>query len=499
MKVTVSRSPLAVLLPAVSLGLVACTEAGADQDASSSPPPPPSAYTQDVPVVDSMAGWYALGMAAHHLCAGYWVVGRDYSRTAEQVIAEDITRFAVFHTEDDFQWSVDDEARTATVTDPVYGARTAQYNGDQGCTLLPNGASQVYFDPIEVPSSLPDPATQPWPTGDLDAVGEFEEVDAEAIEAALEFAFTDTSHGEQNTRGLVVLYRGRIIGERYLEGWGPATPQLSWSMGKSIASALTGALIQQGAFELDDPAPIPEWRRAPNDPRADIRIRDLLQMSSGLDFDNFGLTATTPFVASNEHMRIYFDAVDAHAHATDQPLRFEPGSVWRYRNSDPLSLMAIAKSVVEARGEDFLTFPQRALFDRIGMRSMVLETDPWGNFLVTGYDFGSTRDWARFGLLHLWDGVWEGQRILPEGWSEFVSTPASGHPSAGYGGLFWVNRGGAVANLPEDAYWASGFMGQQSIVIPSRDMVIARQGPSPSGFGPYINDVIGRILAAVEP
>ena len=126
-----------------------------------------------------------------------------------------------------------------------------------------------------------------------------------------------------------------------------------------------------------------------------------------------------------------------------------------------------------------------------------METDAWGNFIASGYDYGSTRDWARFGLLHLWDGVWEGERILPEGWTEFVSTPAPGDPSNGYGGLFWLNRGGAADRMPPDAYWAAGFMGQQTIVIPSRDMVIVRHGPSPGGFGPYINEVVGNILDAV--
>ncbi|NNM34869.1 MAG: serine hydrolase [Gemmatimonadetes bacterium] len=160
--------------------------------------------------------------------------------------------------------------------------------------------------------------------------------------------------------------------------------------------------------------------------------------------------------------------------------------------------MAVAKGVVESRGEDFLAFPQRRLFDRIGMRNVVLETDAWGNFIVTGYDYASTRDWARFGLLHLWDGVWNGERILPEGWTEFVSTPAPGDPTDGYGGLFWLNRGGEMDRLPADAYWAAGFMGQNTVVIPSRDVVIVRQGPSPGGAGAYLNDVAGRILDAVD-
>ena len=123
----------------------------------------------------------------------------------------------------------------------------------------------------------------------------------------------------------------------------------------------------------------------------------------------------------------------------------------------------------------------------------MLETDAWGNFIMTGFDYGAARDWARFGMLHLWNGVWDGERILPEGWVEFVTTPAPADPSQGYGGLFWLNRGGSMDRVPEDAFWASGFMGQTTMVIPSRNLVITRQGPSPR-VGGYLNEFVGRVL-----
>jgi len=412
-------------------------------------------------------------------------------------VARDIARFEPFQWEDDFDYEVDADAGTATVTDPRVGSRTARYSGDQGCTILPAGNSDVFFEPVDVPSSLPDPSTQDWPTGDRNAWSDFEGVDSAALEATLDWAFDDEAlERPQNTRGVVVVHRGRLVAERYADGWGPYTPQISWSMGKSIASALTGVLVEQGEYAPDDPAPVPEWQ-GPEDPRRNIRIVDLLRMSSGLDFDNFGLDPDASYVAANEHFRIYFDGVNVHLHAINQPQRYEPGAVWRYRNSDPLSLMYIARRAVEARGGDFLTFPQRQLFDRVGMRSMVLETDAWGNFIVTGYDFGGSRDWARFGLLHLNDGVWEGERVLPEGWSELVSTPAPGDGSRGYGGLFWLNRGGAMEGVPADAYWAAGYMGQRTLIVPSRDLVVVRQGPSPGGFGPYFEELVVRILDAL--
>jgi CubicO group peptidase (beta-lactamase class C family) len=163
-----------------------------------------------------------------------------------------------------------------------------------------------------------------------------------------------------------------------------------------------------------------------------------------------------------------------------------------------LSLARIARTTVEARGEDWLTFPQRALFDRIGARNYLLEPDAWGNFIISGYDYGSAHDWIRFGLLHLWDGVWEGERILAEGWTDFVSSPGPGAKDDEYGGLFWLNLNNGYDRIPSDGYSARGFMGQTTMIIPSRDMVVVRLGPSPGNAPRYFNEFVGRVLDAVK-
>jgi len=121
----------------------------------------------------------------------------------------------------------------------------------------------------------------------------------------------------------------------------------------------------------------------------------------------------------------------------------------------------------------------------------------WGNFIMSGFDFLSARDWARFGLLHLHDGMWEGQRILPEGWTKFVATPAPADPSYGYGGMFWINRGRAWAGVPDDAYRADGAMGQYTMIIPSRDVVIVRMGPSPGNSSRYFAELAKRLLESL--
>ena len=451
---------------------------------------------------DAVAQWpsddatpteFKLAINAKILCSGIWVQGRD----PELHAAADLRRFDHFGWQDDFTYEVDEERRRVTLSAPGVPSRIAQHNGDQGCAVLPRGAEDVHFTPTEVGRAWPDASWRLWPTGDrLPDHALPPEVDEAALAAALDYAMANHEHS-QNTRAFVVVHEGRIIGERYAPGIPRDMPHLSWSQGKSVTAALIGVLIQHGALTLEQRAPVPEWQ---NDERREITIADLLHMSSGLDFNNLGLSDDAESLSTdNHHFRIYFDGIDVFEHAVSFPLEVEPGTRWRYLNSDPLTLGRIVRQTVEARGESYHAFPWTALFDRIGIKNAVLETDAWGNFIMTGYDYMSARDWARFGLLHLQDGIWEGERILPEGWSEFVSTPAPAHPEQGYGGLFWLNAGGDYERIPRDAYWPSGFMGQTTMIIPSRDMVIVRLGPSPGNFGAYLEEAVARVLEAVEP
>jgi CubicO group peptidase (beta-lactamase class C family) len=437
---------------------------------------------------------FRAAMAAHHICSGLWVVGRSFQRTPEEVVAQDVAPFKFFGWEPDFTYQVDQERQTVTVTAPGAAPRTAKYNGDQGSTILPRGEQDVFYKPVDVPRNLPDAAGQPWPTGDAGAIETTPKgVDMQAVAAALDWVMEQQ---EQNTRAFVVAYQGKIIGERYAPGWTKDTPQISWSQGKSITAALIGVLVQRGHLKLDQPAPVQEWQ-SEGDPRREIRICDLLRMSSGLDFINLGLSGPAAFTTDNEHFRVYFDSLNVFQHSVNQPLKVPPNTRWSYLNSDPLTLNKIIRDTVEGQGGEYLTFPQRALFDRIGARNFVLETDAWGNFILSGYEYGAARDWVRFGLLHLWDGVWQGQRILPEGWVEFISTPAPAEPSEKYGGLFWLNRNATMDRVPKDAYWAAGFMGQITLVIPSCDLVVVRMGPSPGSFYQPLNEAVGSIIEAL--
>jgi CubicO group peptidase (beta-lactamase class C family) len=320
---------------------------------------------------------------------------------------------------------------------------------------------------------LPDPATQTWPMGDALATGaEASPVDRRLVAAAIDDGF----RGELTaTAAVVVLHGGQLVGERYRDGIDAHTQLESWSMGKSLTGTLIGVLIQQGHLSLDQPAPIREWQGA-GDPRANIRVRDLMQMSGGLLYSGQDDPRQRWPLAVPEHLYIYSDTVDAFERAISAPAEHPPGTVGRYRNCDPLTLGAIVRrTVTEKLGENYHQWPQAALFDRIGIRRQVLETDWYGNFLLTGFDYGTARNWSRLGQLYLQDGVWEGERVLPEGWSQFVSTPAPGWEEPLYGGQFWLNRTREF-DLPEEAYFMAGYGEQRVFVVPSAELVVVRMG-----------------------
>jgi CubicO group peptidase (beta-lactamase class C family)/tetratricopeptide (TPR) repeat protein len=368
---------------------------------------------------------------------------------------------------------IDDANRSVHVTLPNGVTRTAKYYGDQGCVTLPIGADSVSYKPRRVQSVLTD--ENPWPMGDRGLRDPLPPgIDTVKVRQALNAAF---AWPEERTAAFVVTWRGRLVGERYGEGITPVTPLESWSMGKSLTATLMGILIKRGVYTLNQPAPIPEWKRA-GDPRAKIRIADIMHMSSGLrirapqdpDFD--------PTLGYPDHLYLYTGSVNSFHYAATRPQQWPPNTVGRYRNTDPVLINYLVRLGVEKVGEDYLSFPRRALLDKIGIRTMVMETDPFGNFLTQGYEFASGRDWARLGNLYLQEGVWNGERILPEGWAKFVSTLAPAWKADKrpvYGAFFWIN-GDSTLPVPKEAYYMSGAGGQTTLIIPSHDLVVVRLG-----------------------
>jgi CubicO group peptidase (beta-lactamase class C family) len=369
---------------------------------------------------------------------------------------------------------VDRGAKEVRITMPSGVTRVARYVGDQGCVTLPEGDTRLHYAPHPIEKRLPDAASLAWPMGDrLPEEAVPAGLDAAKLKRAVDAAFDAASM----TAAFVVTWKGRLVAERYGPGITATTPLESWSMGKSLTATLMGILIKDGVYDLWQRAPIPEWQGA-TDPRAQIRIADLLRMSSGLrirapldpDYDPRG-----PYP---DHLYLYTGGVDSFHYAATRPPQWPPNTVGRYRNTDPVLVNYLVRLGVEKRKEDYLSFPQRALFDKLGIRTMVMETDAYGNFLTQGYELASGRDWARLGNLYLQDGVWNGERILPEGYAKFVSTLAPAWEADKrpvYGGFFWINGDGALP-VPREAYYMSGAGGQTTLIVPSHDLVVVRLG-----------------------
>jgi CubicO group peptidase (beta-lactamase class C family) len=324
--------------------------------------------------------------------------------------------------------------------------------------------------------NLPDAATTPWPMGDVLPRAPWPAgVDSAAFATAIDALFGPP---EAMTLGVVVTHNGRILGERYATGIGIHTPLESWSMGKSLTGTLVARLMRMGVYTLDQPAPFPEWQ-SPGDPRQAIRIKDIMRMSSGLrsrapqdpDWaDAFGYP---------DHLYLYTSGVNSYHYAATRPQQWAPNTIGRYRNVDPVLASYLVRLGAEKLGQDYHAFPQRQLFDKLGIRDATIETDPYGNFLGQGYEFLSARDWARLGNLYLQDGVWNGERLLPEGYVEHVMTlapawVADGRPVYG-GGFFWINGDGADP-IPLNAYSMRGAGGQSTIIIPTHGLVVVRLG-----------------------
>ncbi|HET8623027.1 MAG TPA: serine hydrolase [Gemmatimonadales bacterium] len=367
--------------------------------------------------------------------------------------------------------------------------RRAVFQQGRGCTLLPPGAGpDAARDlPPPPPWTPPDVASRPWPAGDLvpsEALPP--ELDAARLTAAVDSAFVGSAYRPHHTLGVVVVYRGRIVAERYAAGWGMHTQYRTWSTAKSITNTLIGILVGERKLRVDAPAPIAEWRH-PLDPRGAITIEHLLHMSSGLES------------AGNRTPVGYWGGIDIAADAASAPLERAPGTRWKYSNYDTILLLRAARQVLGDAA--YASFPRRALLDRIGMYHTFPETDPYGNYILSSQVYSTPRDLARLGLLYLNDGVWDGRRILPEGWVAYSMRPAPAHDPAndrtgwGYGAQWWLL--GRDPRVPDDAYTSAGRRGQFATVVRSRGLVIVRTGldPEPSGWdqAAFVADVIAAI------
>lgn len=421
----------------------------------------------------------AAGMQALFTCNGLFVSNRTLDQLHAAELKMDLMPLAPPE-----EVKIDRERKTVAVGEGhgLAPVMRAAYREGLGCVIL--GPDQTFADVdrlsiLTMPPVAGDASRLPWPDGDLIETKPLPGyVDQKALDAAADFAFDrrKDGHPTQITLSLLVVHKGDIILERYAPGVDMTTKTRTWSTAKSIAATLVGIAIGEGKLALDAPLPFRNWGpgRGPvsdSDPRTKLTLRSVLNMSSGL----YPVDNTVNAYVSGSPLG-YFGGVSTVLGALDRGMVREQGAGWDYENYDSLLGVYALKTVIGDQ-QKYLEFPRRALFDRIGMRNTIPGVDHFGDYVLSSQVYTNARDLARFGLLYLNGGTWNGKRILSESWIRFVRTPAPSTRDLGrmYGGQFWLVPD-ELADLPQDAYSTAGSRGQYTIIIPSYDLVIVRRG-----------------------
>lgn len=374
--------------------------------------------------------------------------------------------------------------------------RISQWRPHLGCVQLPVGADASMVEHIPM---APDTVADTDPTTDDGAPWtNWPEIDAPTgnagLDKAVSKAFTRGGYGTHaRTTAILIATKDKIITENYLDGFTPTTSQRTWSVAKSIAASVIGAAVEDGILDVKAPAMMPEWS-TPGDPRGQITLENLLQMASGLDSNRAG----------NRTDRLYIGGGLVTETSTAGSLEAIPGTRWKYANNDTLLAVRHLRAAIND-DQKYLAYPFNALLHKIGMTHTYPETDWGGNFVMSSQVWTTSRDLLRLGLLHLNDGVWNGERILPEGWAQYVATPApsqppkpaNDRPSRGYGAQWWLFQD--FPGIPADTYAALGNRGQILMIIPSMDLLIVRRGYDlAGGQGFQMQDFAKDVVAALK-
>jgi len=426
------------------------------------------------------------GYKAKTVCSEIFVAGRDKAR----VLSAEFVGMPA--TMEQVKVKIDEDAQTVKARGPFgLGGIHAVYRPGFGCTLANAGRVRPLAS-VEISDKA---------SGDEWSLAR--PISGEALDyvdyAAVDFAFTQSfEENATNQRSFLAIVDGKIVDEMYAEGFSEATPFLSWSMAKSVTASLVGAAVLNGYIDIEAPVPVPEW--VGDDAKSKITWNDLLRMQSGLNFEeNYG-------DPRSDVNRMLFEKPDAGGVASQSNADHAPGEVWYYSSGTTNLIARTLRQVLSAKGVDFYQFAHDALLDPLGAKSVVLEPDASGSFIGSSYVYATARDWARLGQLYLDDGIWDGVRLLPEGWSEYVTSPTTASDRQ-YGAQFWLNLDGAdgreryIPDLPESAYYMGGHEGQYVVIVPDKKMVMVRTGmtrgrPAMPEVAPLFSDVyeaVGRV------
>ncbi|MES2148192.1 MAG: serine hydrolase [Pseudomonadota bacterium] len=361
------------------------------------------------------------------------------------------------------------------------GRGLAVYRSGTGCAVVPDGDVAAAERHQFVPTVPPAPPAASWPQG----------AQADTVATTQAILANETLAGP-GMRAIVVIHKGRLVAQRYGPGFTQDTPLLGWSMSKSVTAALIGMQVGAGKLQL---AQAGFW---PGDGRAAVKLADLMAMSSGLAFNE-------GYGDVSDVTRMLYLEPDMAAYVHAQPLAQAPGSTWNYSSGTSVLLSRIWQ---QAAGADAISLPQRQLFAPLGMRSALIEADARGTLVGSSYMYASAPDWARFGQFLLQDGVWEGKRLLPEGYVAMMSSVAPASKGQYAKGQLWrwgpngatpEGRDPDVAfHLPPDTYWMEGHDGQSVAIVPSQQLLVVRLGLTPHRLYYQPQGLLAAVLRTVQ-
>lgn len=399
------------------------------------------------------------GYAAKNLCSDVFISGRNPA----DVEAVDLNFSFIKYTKNKVNF--DEKSVTSRF---LWGKAKAIYREGFGATLLNDVPEDVLRKAVYAtgtnPGYLQD--TTIWPLGNIIPDTVTTGINRTALAEITKNLVTNNAY-KGNAFAFMVVHKGIPVAEAYKPRFDSNTRFISWSMAKSFTNALVGVLVKEGRMDISQPADIDEWK---GDERGKITLNDLLQMQSGLKWNE-------DYGSRSDVNLMLFTEGDMSRYAVARPLEYSPGTHWSYSSGTSNIVSFLIRKEFESDTSCY-AFAADKFFEKIGITDAIFETDPSGDFVGSSYLYATARDYARFGLLYLNGGVFNGERILPEGWVDYTRTPASGSEDA-YGALFWLNKGGEHPSAPADMYSCQGHDGQMIFIIPSEELIVVILGYSP--------------------
>jgi len=418
------------------------------------------------------------GYPAKFLCSAVFVSGR----AQDEVEAMDLHFSFIKYTKNAVDYQ--DSSVTSSF---LWGKSKAIFRKGFGATLL-RGATEEELRKVKFPDfgKLPyNQDTIAWPLGNI-VSDSTTNIDRAALEE-----ITDKLMDEDGYNGhafaFMVVHKGVPVVEAYQPEFNAKTRFLSWSMAKSFTNTLAGIMVKDGKWDINQPMNISEWKA---DSRKDITYNNLMQAQSGLlwneDYGNRS-DVTVMLYCEKDFARFVFN----------QPLESPVGSKWYYSSGNPNVVTYQMRRTIGS-DKEYYQFPYTRLFNKIGMPDAIFEVDASGTFVGSSYIYATARDYARYGLLHLQDGIFNGERILPEGWVKYSTSP-NAHSKGEYGSLFWLNQSNEFPAAPADMYCCKGYDGQRIFMIPSKELIVVVLGFSHKPDHVMdCNALLGDVLSAIK-